>query len=162
MKNGQSDTDIFDLDQNRLDEEWLGQSKLYMTYASQLADARAEWERAKASRDLVSAELDRDIRSNPDKYDLVKITEGGVEKTIITQRGFQTSNEAVIKAKHKVDLLQATVEALDHRKKSLEALVSLWIGSYFSDPKAPKEGREKVDEITKRNIRQRGVKCGKS
>ena len=127
--------DIFDLDKNRLDEEWTQQPRLYAQYATKLADARAEHERAKASRDVVEAELDRDIRLNPEKYDLTKVTEGSIQSTITLQKAHRKVVGDVIEASHTVDTLDAYVRALDHRKKALEKLVDLRLADYFSEPR---------------------------
>lgn len=132
---------VFDLDASRLDTEWLEQPKIYHEYALALADAKADFERAKNIRDLIYAELDRDIRLDPSSFSVTTgsrgITEGAIEKTVLLQPEHQKAVEAVILAKHKVDRLTADVDALDHRKRALESLVQLEARDYFSAPRAP-------------------------
>ncbi len=144
---------IFDLDKDRLDEEWVEQPKLYHQQAEKLADARAEWERAKAERDVVTAEIDQDVRSNPAKYGMEKITEGAVEKKIVLQSRFSKANEKVIQAKHAVDVIQAMIDALDHRKKALESLVQLHLANYFSSPKIRGDAGKEMVEVERRETR---------
>ena len=151
MKTNTEEFDFFKPDKYKLDEEWEGQPELYFEYAVKLADARSEHEHAITQQDLIEAELDRDIRSNPIKYDVAKITEGSVEKVILTQRGYQACHEVVLKAKHRVDVLQAAVTALDHRKKAIEGLVQLWLADFYSKPLIKGENREKMDEMQERN-----------
>jgi hypothetical protein len=151
--------DFFDLDDTRLDEEWAQQSKHYYEHALELADARAALERAKARRDLVAAEVDRDIRADPAKYNLEKITEPAVEKQVTLSRRYAQANEEVIEAKHTVDVLFATVEALEQRKKALEGRTSLWLGNYYSDaPPKDKASREAREESQKKSIRAKTQK----
>lgn len=138
MKTDPHEFDFFDLDSNRLDGEWLNQPRLYHENALKLADARAELERAKSHRDVVAAELDREIRLDPAAFDIAgKVTEGAITNTILLQKRHRLAEEQVIQAKHTVDVLVAVVEALDHRKKALENLVQLEARDYFSAPRAP-------------------------
>lgn len=130
----QKEPEFFDLDKYRLDEECVSQVKLYATHASQLADAKRELAEAKAAMDVVEAELDLDIRNDNVKYNLPKITEGGVKNVIILNTGFQKARRIVMKKQHKVDILEAAVRTLDHRKSSLQGLVSLTLADYYSKP----------------------------
>ncbi len=152
----EDDPEIFRIDQNTLDKEWISQPRFYHKYAIMLADARRIYEQAKADKELVSAELDREVRLNPTKFGVTKITEGVVEQTIILQREYRKAHDACIDAKHEVDVVQAHVDTLDHRKKALEDLVKLFLADYFSKPKDP-EGvtHEQMDEMKMRARRKR-------
>ena len=160
MKNQQEEVSFFDLDDKRLDEEWNSQPQLYYNWGVKLADAKAAVERAKASRDLVYAELNKDIRSDPVKYDLPKTTESLVESIILIQDKYKLAHEKYIAAKHKMDVLTVTVEALDHRKKALENLVHLFGMNYFSEPKGPRGMRE--EEVKDLHRKISGKQLGKS
>jgi len=146
--------DFFELDQHQLDVEWLRQPKIYHEYASKLAEARYAHEAAKTERDITMAELDRDIRAAPSDFGLEKITEGCVQSAILVQQRYLHKQNIVLKAKHTQDILQATVDALDHRKKALENLVQLHLADYFSSPKKPKDpdGREKIEELERKSV----------
>ncbi len=150
--------DFFDLDKYALDNEWMNQPKLYFKYALKLADAREAFERAKAERDVVEAELDKDIRLHPQNYDMAKVREASVQQTILLQVQYKEANNDVIVAKHEVDVLQAVIDALDHRKRALENLVSLHAAQYFSEPRAKGVGREVADNMTKKKIRRSGMR----
>lgn len=158
MTRTDQEPDLFAIDPHRLDEEWIKQPSLYRKWARQLANAREEWERAKAQRDVVTAEIDKAIRFNPEEYGLEKITEPSVEKTILLQKRYQRAHAVVVEAKHKVDLLEANVSALDHRKRALEKLVDLFLSDYFSKPREPKDSggvmqRSKADQAFKKRSR---------
>lgn len=143
---GEQEPDLFDLNPHRLDEEWLKQARYYHKYAVELADAREAHERAKSARDVVGAELALDVRSQPEKYGFdgpKGPTVDAVQQTVLTAKTYREADAAVIKARHALDVVQAFVDALDHRKKALENLVELRLADYFSDPRAPK-GAERV------------------
>lgn len=151
---------FFDVDRNRLDEEWATFPKTYYEYAEKLADARAAHERAKTEEEIVEAELDRRIRMMPEKYGLEKVTEPAVEKTIILQTRFQDARRARIDAKHKLDVIQAAVDTLDAKKYGLQDLTKLQLNAYYANaqPKDPEVRRFAGRAEEDRAFRQRTKK----
>jgi len=152
--------DIFEIDKNGLDEEWVNQQRNYAKSARAMADAREELERAKASEEvskdelkLVDAELELDIRKNPSKFDLDKVTEGAVEKAVIIQERhrialketYKARNER-IKAQHAYDIYQAEVYTLNNKKSAIESLVQLRLSDYFSEPRLKGAAGEEMKE----------------
>jgi hypothetical protein len=154
-ESGGEDFDFFDLDPHRLDEEWVHQPKLYFEWATKLADAKKDLELTRATLDQVVARLDRLIRQEPLAFDLPKVTEGVVEKTILLQDAYQAAHREVLRAKDRVNKVEAVVAALDHRKKALENLVYLHGQSYFSTPTAPRGMKDRMDEVEKASVRGR-------
>ncbi len=155
--------DFFDIDINRLDEEWVNQPKIFFKYAAELADARRRVEEAKAELDIVKAVADKDIRQEPASFGLPdKITETLISNTVIQHPKYQEALKKYQIKKHKADILQAAVSALDHRKSALERLVSLHGQSYFASPK-PIDTRsiEAVNNIEKGAARLKGKKRSK-
>jgi hypothetical protein len=142
--------DFFELDQHRLDEEWVNQPRLYFEYAQKLADASKEVEQKKAELDLVYAERDAIVRSCPEEHGIVKVSEAAIKHTIIKSRKYIESQKALQEAEHKKDVLEAAVRALDHRKKALENLVQLFLANYFSSPRSPKGSQEQVQEMERK------------
>lgn len=146
---------ILNIDQHNLDKEWTEQPKLYLDFATALATARQEADQAKAELEIVDAELDKNIRLHPTRFDIDgKITENVVSNTILAHKSHTKAYQRLIAAKHEVAVLQAAVEALEHRKKALENLVQLWLASYFAEPRVKGETREKMEEAEKRNVRR--------
>ena len=144
----EKEPDFFAIDQGRLDEEWLNQPKTFYRYALKLANAKAELERSKAERDVTAAEVDQEIRANPGGYGLGdKQTEPAIKNAGAVEPRNIKANKAIIKAKHDVDVTQAAVDALDHRKKALENLVHLFGMNYFAQPKAPKTAKERMQKV---------------
>ena len=123
-----------------------------------LAEGRRDYEQAKVDLELTKAELDRDIRRNPTRFGLEKVTETVVEQTVIWQIQHKNAQKTVLDARHTMDVLQAVVTALENKKKSLELAVQLWAMSYFAEPKIPREAKSRMDEDSKQYARSRGRK----
>lgn len=156
MEEGLEEFDFFEIDQFRLNEEWIAQPRLYFVYAVKLADARAEHEQAKAKLDLREAELDGEIRADPEAYGIDKLSNPVVAKAIQTQKDYLDLREAMFKKKKRVEILTAAVNALDHRKKALENLVSLTLANYYAEPRVKEEGaRKAMDKVEKEAVYDR-------
>ena len=126
------------IDEQALDVECLEQPRITLQYAKWVADMERKKDRAKERVEVMKAELDRDIRNNPDKYGLTKITEGAVQNTIILQPEYREAQEAYIEAKHESDIAKAAMRAVDTKKAALENLVKLFGLSYFAGPSVPR------------------------
>lgn len=160
---------LFDIDKNRLDDEWLNQPKRYFEWAVQLEDARADIDDAKREYDVTKTEFDEvkakvelDIRNDPDDYHLPKVTDKSIAAVVLMQLDYKEAEDSLYKAqeridtaKHRAGILQAVVSALDQRKKALEKLVDLHGQKYFATPRASENSAEVVDGMTKRAIRRR-------
>ena len=155
MKKSETILDL-EIDENELDQEWTSQPSLYFRYAAKAADARRELDQAKSMLDVVKAETDRDVRSDPVAFGLVKTTEKQVEATVALQPKVLESQQEVIEARYNLDIFQAAATALDHRKKALESLVSLHLANYFSKPKAPEGAKDKMADVEKKMVRRKG------
>lgn len=140
------DYDVFELDKHHLDDEWENQPKLYYEAAMKLVDARALFEKAKAARDLIEAELDHSIRVSPEEFSLEKLTESVVAKTILRQISYHDANNEVLAAKKRMEELNAFVDALEHRKKALESLVYLHGQAYFAEPRLSHKQEKAISE----------------
>tara|TARA_R110000824_G_scaffold89967_1_gene220153 strand:+ start:742 stop:1227 length:486 start_codon:yes stop_codon:yes gene_type:complete len=151
-------TNILEINEFELDKEWIQQPSTYHKYATKLAEAKHRLEESKAQTELVKAELSSEIRNNPNEFGIAKITETVVASTILTQDEFKSVQAELFDQKHQVDLLQAVVTSLDHRKRALESLVSLHGQDYFSSPRADTRSQETIDEIQKKSVRRKASK----
>lgn len=150
------DEDVLLIDKHDLDEEWVNQPTTYFKYASMLADAKFTHEEAKADLALTEAEVASAIRKKPSNYGINKLTESAVKEAIPQQAEYKMSLEEVNQAKHKVDILQALVTSLDHKKRALEKIVDLQLSNYYSTPVSPdKEHSVEMNEIAKKRIRSK-------
>lgn len=144
---------LIELDENSLDRECVNQAKVFLYFATQLADARLNAAEAKANLELVGAELAQSIRASPSRFGLAKVTETVVEEVKLTQPLYQEAVKRLNLKKHKVDLLQSMVDAMDHRKRMIEGSIQLRGQGYFAEPKAKGEAGK---EAVKSSIRNRG------
>lgn len=175
------DSSFLDIDLNELEVEWRNQPRLFHDYATAKSDAekevsetKAEWDvttaEAKEELDLVTAELDASIREKPSDYGLEKLTEPLIKATVLRQEEYQAAQKkltevkykaavALAEARHKADILEAAVKALDQRKIALGKEVDLWLGGYFSTPRASTEhARETMEDAGKRSFYRKGTK----
>jgi len=146
-----------DIDRNRLDDEWANQPLLYWKWARKAADAQLKLDQAKSNLDVEKAELDNDIRTSPGEYDLkdIKITENVISGAINASRIYQIAVKKVAEARHELEIANAAVNAIEHRKRALSLLVELWIRDYYSDPHA-NASSEEGDAWQKRQVRTAG------
>lgn len=136
---------FFDIDTTDLDREWVDQPRLYHEHALLVAAAQRRYDQEKTDLELLAAEKDAEIRSDPASFGVTKVTEVVVERTILISRKYQAQLEAMHNARHDLNVARAALDALDHRKKALENLVSLFLADYFAAPRARGDAREKME-----------------
>lgn len=150
--------EFISISETELDKEWVEQPKLFFKYATQLADAKNKVAECKATLELNEAELAKMIRDAPEDFNMIKITEASLEACVKRQKAYQKSLQRLNNAKHDQDIVQAAVDALDHRKKALENLVHLFSMNYFSTPKASENSRDRINVAEKKAIRGKAQK----
>ncbi len=143
------DFEILSIDPNLLDKEWLNQPRFFFQYAKMLADARQKWEESKANLKVIAAEADQKVRMKAVANE-ERITEAAVNSAVLRRNDYKEAEQAVFTAKHNVDVLDAAVEALRHRKDALENLVRLRLAQYFGDPKVEATARRMLDDMQMR------------
>lgn len=147
----------FSIDELNLDKECIRQPELYYTWAKRLADAKQMLDEARADESVAVAETNKKIRSNPAKYDLPeKPTEASINVTVSLQTPVRDAAAAVIEATHKVNMAQAAVTAMEHKKRSLTLCVTLRGQEYWAEPSVPKDGKHAVEADAKRRTRTLG------
>lgn len=125
---------IWGIDRNNLDAECVLLPEQVARYAEQMPDARMALDKAEANLKLVAADLDAEIRKDPKEFGLDKITEAAIKTTIPGTTKYRKAEQAIRKAKHELDVLQAALDVLRTKKASLEFLVQLHGYNYFSTP----------------------------
>lgn len=150
-----SDTSFTEIDEDRLDLECLRQPKRYYKYATMLADAQQVLAEAKAELDITKADLANAIRNDPEEYEMTKVTEASVAAAVICQDEYGTALQIVHDAKHEVDVLQAAVVSLDHRKRMLQNLIALHGQNYFASPQLTTEEQEVIDEFRRKRRKKK-------
>lgn len=159
----------FEIDPDRLCEEWLQQTKIFRKHALLLADANEELERKKAKEEVAKAELKEasakltlDIKLHPDKYGLDtldRLTEKIVESAVLLQPDYKSAQQKCwqaaedrIKAEHAVDYHRADVDTLRSKKTALENAVQLELSKLWGNPKLRGNMSESMEEAAKQSI----------
>ena len=132
------------VDANKLDGEWIKQSSLFLHYAQEHTELSFVRDKAKFDLEQTKAELDKEIRTNPEEFGLAKITEAVVSNTILLHNRYKTKMEIYLDAGYEVDTLTNVLRAFEHKKKTLEYLVQLHLSGYNSEPSETKV-REEVE-----------------
>lgn len=149
--------DFLQIDELRLDKECLRQPGLYMEYAEKLADAKRDLDECRAAESLIAAELSKDARERPAKFDIGdKVTEGAINAAVQAHPKLRAAQAETLKAKHAVDVLSSAVVALEHKKRSLTLLVNLHGQGFFADVRGTKAGKDAVNDKTKETVRRLG------
>lgn len=125
------------LDASMIDVDCLNQPEMVMKYARIAADAELELDNLKERLELIKAELDNEIRTNPEKFGISKITETVVTNTVLMQTRYKKATADYLQAKHEARIVKGATEAVNHRKTMLENLVKLHGQSYFAGPSIP-------------------------
>lgn len=127
------------IDDSALDVEWLQQASLTIKYCQIEAQARKAVDDAKARLDVVQAELDLDIRSNPEKHGLTKVTESAIKNAILLTQEYKDAQEELHQAQYEMNMAQGATRAIYAKKDALENLVRLHGQQYFAGPSIPRD-----------------------
>lgn len=146
---------IIEIDEFNLDKECIRFPSDYLYYSNHQADLRRDLEEVKNQLEVVSADLSKKVRQDPSVYGLEKLTESAVSDIVTRDPKYKEAQKKLIDAKHELDLCGAVVGALDAKKKCLEMLVSLHGMGYFSNVKMNRQGKEAVEEMTKKAVRSK-------
>jgi len=129
---------ILAIDKYDLDTETAKQPTLYNHWAKIACKKRFEYDKAKAAHDVLKAKVELEVRRNPEKFGLGKVTEDTVKAVITTDKRLIDSMDNVLTLKKEAGELDALTEALQQRKKSIEDLIQLFFRDYFAKPKTKK------------------------
>lgn len=125
------------IDGRSLDLEWLDQPSLMMRYCKISAKAQMDLDAAKEMLDVVRSGLDKAIRTNPEHFELAKITDVVVANTVILQESYTEAYGKYLQLKYESDMAKGAVRAIEQRKDALENLVRLYGQQYFAGPSMP-------------------------
>lgn len=142
------------IDEFNLDKECIRQPRLYLQAATIAAEKRLLADQLKNAMEVIEAEVQMRIRSKPEKYNIEKITEAAISAAVLQHEKFKAAQNEYLLAKHQENLASALVGALDQKKRALTLLVNLHGTSYFAEVKPSSEGREAVEDMTRKKTRR--------
>ena len=141
-----------EIDQHKLDQEWLRQPSVFMAYSEAAVRAEAERDHAKRCLDVAVAEADQAIRkAAADAGE--KVTEAVVANRVTLHPSVDAAERSYMASNAKAKLLAAAPRAFDQRKKALEKLSELFIAGYFSAPKGDKT--EKTAKLQNEKLQEK-------
>lgn len=138
-----------------LDRECVKLPSDYLEIGLEAVELRKRMDELKAEKEVLEADLAKSIRSNPSEFGLEKVTESAVSAIIIANPKVQTISEKTARAKHRLDIAQAVISALEAKKRSLTMLVELHGMSYFAGPNLSPQGKKAMEQMTKDSVRPR-------
>ena len=139
------------IDPTALDVEWLEQPELMRKYAKHVTEMEKLRDEAKERLEVGKAQIEMAIRNEPERFGLKKVTEGGIQSTILLQDEYKRLVQDYNDAKYEYGVAVAAVRAIDQRKTALENLVKLLTTSYFAGPKAPRDlYQEHLDHVERK------------
>lgn len=151
MKDFDYERDV-NIDADSLDTEWLEQPQLMLKYTRIEAEAKRNLGDAKARLDIIQADLDKAIRSNPDDFDLPKVTETAISNAIQSTEKYKEAQEEIRQAEYELNMAIGAVRSMYVKKEALENLVRLFGQQYFAGPKMPRDiNREWEKKQTQRH-----------
>ncbi len=126
--------DVLKIDPLALDKEWLNQPGLYMFWAEKAVKAREVSDLLRLKSDVTQARVLSNIRSDPKKYGLDKVTESAINQQVLLSKDYIDIQKEYIKSKTEAERLSRFVTALEQRRKALENLCFLQNQGYYSQP----------------------------
>lgn len=158
------------VDMERLEENLISQPELVMKYGRLWAQKTKERDRAKENLSVIDSEQDTYARKNWEDISDVKLTEKSVMSHVLKTEEHKKAMNTLLDLTEEVNILSVAKSAFDHRKKSLEGLVSLFIAGYYADPKIAKgdfdevqidKSQKKISTELEKNPRLRKIKLKK-
>ena len=146
----------FNINQLQLDQELIAQPGLAYQYAQHAAECRKAVDIAQNQLAVIRGTLAASIRQNPEDYDLTKTTDSIVEQTIPIQTEYQEAYQNLTNAKYNLRMAEAAVTAVDHKKRSMQELVSLlnieyWHASIGLPETKPQPDKRPARRVAVRN-----------
>lgn len=129
------------VDPNRLHEECFNYARMAWKYGEALADAKEDRDLTHEKVKIQRSELILKARSDPESCGLGKAPKNDqIEAYYRTNKEYIRLKEALIKAEHKVNVLQSGNNSIQFSKSTgLDLAVQLWKGEYFSVEGLPRD-----------------------
>lgn len=165
------------IDPDALDVEWLEQANRFYKYSDALDEAtkvrndlKAQLDKKKEEIDQTKAQLELEIRADPEAFELEKATDSSVKAAVLASDRYATVldeffdlREELNDAQNTVNKLYTDVNTMQEKKESLKNLVVLLNQQYFSTPVVPRNLTEEYQrhQKTKKTQRQSREKVKK-
>lgn len=119
------------IDPMQLDKEWLRQIDMYWYWSRRAAKMKTDVELYAGIVATKKAEAQQDIRENPTAYKLDKVVADTVNAAVQTHKMVVAAIDKYNKKRYQLDLINAVLVTLDHRRRALDNLVQLQRMNYI-------------------------------
>ena len=146
-----------------LDQAAIDQVGLYEEWSTKWADAVLQRDKLKEKLSVAKAEADDEIRKSPHKFGWVaekSPTETWVANQVILHPEVRKLIEESLDSQYDLNIAVTGKEVLDHRKKSLEILTTLYSSNYFVAKS--RTGENYVEALTKKGAEEQEKKIEES
>lgn len=143
-------SDDIQINRFKLDEECTNHSNKYYHWSEKLAKAKNKLAEEEDALDLIQSQEELEVRKNWNDAN-GKQTEGSIKALLVSNKEIRKQVTKTIQAKNEVNILQASVGAMDHRKAMLDNLVTLFIRNFYSSP----TGKNDISDQTGREVKDR-------
>lgn len=145
---------LVSIDELALDKECVRLPSDYLKCAHHAADCRRDAAEAINRVKVTEADLSKQIRENPGKFGLEKITESAINNLVLGAPIYQKAQAEQREAAYNSDLADVAVRSMDHKKSALKMLVDLHVMGYSANIKVSGNGRQAMEEQSKRETRR--------
>jgi hypothetical protein len=138
---------------HQLENEASSQSRHFGDAGVAFADAEYNHRNARLERDQVCAKVEIDVRKNPSKYKLDKVTDKSVEAALALSNEVKEAENKLAEAEKASNLAKAYRDAWAQRGSLIRAEVDLWMSNYFSTNSAEGEIVETERQVRGKKVR---------
>lgn len=139
------------VDRFNLEIELERHTHIYLKYMDLEVEAQDIRDKLERRVDLIKAEMDAKVRSNPKRYGIEKISEGAIKSVVIKSQQYQEAEEEYLRAVKRARTLSGIMKGMEHRKASLKELTSLFTNGYYTASRPSSDGISNARQNRQRN-----------
>lgn len=143
------------VNKRNLPDDWEKQPEVYRYWADEWAFAVSDRDRAKEQKEMVYADLDSEVRLDPDAFELEKLTEPSIAATIKRQQEYIDACERVHDANLVVNRMVAARDAMEHKRDTLKNLTKLAIAGFYGHSMPSAEASVRKGQASRELFSQR-------
>lgn len=152
------DKSLLKIDPSNLDKECESLPQTAFVWGEKVAEARKRVKELTQEVKVKAADLDADIRANPESHGLLKVTDDGVKSAIVRAGSYQVIVTKLHEAEYHLEVLEAFFWALKDKKSMIEVMAQLHGQMYWSRPnttQADEQYREGVAREVNNGVEER-------
>lgn len=164
------------IDKYKLDFELINGPEIRHDWSKAHVEAIKQKQKAKARIELVSAEVDEDIRTNWETFNFdKKPTEAAIKQAIIKSEQYQEVMDKFIETVGDAKMLEHSIEEFDQKHDNLGRMIKIYLTGYYSEStkihddidekklsdQQTKNIQKKLDKMAKKKLAKKKLKKGK-